>query len=144
MNILENARKLRKIIVMASESLDDTTALEAPELFPKWDGAKSYTAGDRVSYETKLYKAVSDIPSNNYTWTPNNTPALWSLVSKPSESGTIDNPITAEAGLTYQKDKYYSEGGKIYLCTREDTENGTTLYHLPSALVGVYFSEVTA
>ena len=33
----ERALKLRPVIEQASQSLDDTTALTAVELFPQWD-----------------------------------------------------------------------------------------------------------
>ena len=52
------------------------------------------------------------------------------------EPGTIDNPIAAEIGMIYYNGKYYIENGVIYLCNR-DSDNA--LYHMPSALVGVYF-----
>ena len=60
------------------------------------------------------------------------------------EDGTIDNPITAAAGMRYYKDLYYADGGKIYRCIRDDSNGqGTILQYLPSQLVGIYFEEVT-
>ena len=137
------AQELRALIKETPSTISDEAALCAKNLFAAWSGKNTYVAGDRVLYNNQLFKAVADISSNNETWTPDVTSTLWKLVSDPSEEGTIDNPITAEAGLTYEKDKYYSEGDKIYLCIREDAEDGTTLYYLPSHLVGVYFEEVT-
>lgn len=59
------------------------------------------------------------------------------------EDGTIDNPITAAAGMRYFKDKYYLDGGKIYKCIRDDSNGqGTILQYLPSQLVDIYFEEV--
>lgn len=59
------------------------------------------------------------------------------------EDGTIDNPITAAAGMRYFKDKYYLDGGKTYKCIRDDSNGqGTILQYLPSQLVGIYFEEV--
>lgn len=137
------AQELRTLAKNAPTKISDKAALFAKNLFPIWNAEDTYIAGDRVAYNKQLYKAIADIAANNETWTPDVTPTLWQLVSDPSEKGTIDNPITAEVGLLYEKDKYYSEGDKIYLCTREDTEDGTALYYLPSALIGVYFEEVT-
>lgn len=54
------------------------------------------------------------------------------------EQGTIDNPIPAASGMIYYREKYYSEGGKIYLCTR-DTE--IEIAYVPSQLIGIYFAE---
>lgn len=59
--------------------------------------------------------------------------------------GSKENPITAYAGMTYYKDKYYKEKENIYLCTRDsDSEpgSGIVLNYLPSQLVGIYFSLV--
>lgn len=54
------------------------------------------------------------------------------------ERGTIDNPIPAASGMIYYEGKYYSEGDKIYLCTR-DSE--IQIPYVPSQLIGIYFSE---
>ena len=56
-----------------------------------------------------------------------------------AEEGTLENPIVAQVGIVYYNGKYYIENDVIYLCTR-DSENA--LYHMPSALVGVYFQKV--
>jgi hypothetical protein len=53
------------------------------------------------------------------------------------ELGTMENPIPAEIGMVYYNGKYYIENDVKYLCTRD---SGNALYHMPSALVGVYFS----
>lgn len=50
--------------------------------------------------------------------------------------GTIDDPIPAVLNMRYELGKYYSEDGKVYLCTR-DTE--IPVAYLPSQLLGVYF-----
>ena len=44
-----------------------------------------------------------------------------------------------ETNMQYYKDKYYSEDGKLYLCTRD---SGIPLAYLPSQLVGQYFEVV--
>ena len=73
------------------------------------------------------------------------TSAHWEVVAKPEEEGTLSNPIAAEAGMRYYKDKYYKEGDKIYKCIRDDGNGqGTILYYTPSQLVGNYFEEVAA
>lgn len=63
---------------------------------------------------------------------------------EPSEDGTEDNPITAEAGTKYFKDKYYLDptDNGIYLCTRDRDDKpgeGIELGYLPSQLVSIYF-----
>ena len=88
-----------------------------------------------------LYKCYNAITANP-TWLPENTAAHWEPITV-GEDGTIDNPITAAAGMRYFKDKYYLDGGKIYKCIRDDSNGqGTILHYVPSQLVGIYFEEV--
>lgn len=66
---------------------------------------------------------------------------------EPTEDGTEFNPITAQAGMKYYKDKYYLDpsNNEVYLCIRDsDTEPGTgvELAYLPSQLVNIYFNWV--
>ena len=51
-------------------------------------------------------------------------------------------PNKKAACMRYRKNKHYKDGDKIYLCTRDDTGNGTILQYTPSQLVGIYFEEV--
>ena len=133
------AEQFRAKIEAAAGNLSDDDALNSIELFPVWSGFKDYAHGERCRYLGKLYRCYNPI-SANPTWTPDVTPAHWEEVTV-GEDGTIDNPITAAAGMRYYKDLYYRDGDKIYLCTRDDTGNGTILQYTPSQLVGIYFEE---
>ena len=77
MSYIDDARKMRPIIEMASASLDDKTASEAAELFPKLKGDGSLVkAGTRVNHNGVIKKAAVDLwdtVENN----PDNAPALW-------------------------------------------------------------------
>lgn len=77
------ARHLRKLIELASASLPDDQAWDAPELFPRWETNTDYAVGDRVSFGAELYKCVQAHKSQD-DWTPDKTPALWVLVDDPS------------------------------------------------------------
>lgn len=116
-------------------ALSDDAALIATELFEKWNPQKEYSEGDRFLYNGNLYRCKKKNPVNP-TWTPDVVYDYYEPVAKPTENGTIDKPITAVAGMEYEKGKYYADNGKIYLCVRSDV-----LYYLPSALVGNYFEE---
>lgn len=134
----------RAKIERAATKLTDEEALTSPELFEAWSG-RAYKAGERVTDGGVIYKAKQDIEANP-TWQPSLTPALWEPLAPPTETGTVDNPITAVAGMTYVTGLYYQEGDKLYICKRAGTPDGTeiTLYYLPSQLVGHYFEEVDA
>lgn len=61
------------------------------------------------------------------------------------DGSTKENPITAYAGMTYFKGKYYKDptDKKVYICTRDrDDQPGTgiALYYTPSKLVNIYFA----
>ena len=121
------------------QTLPDEVALENIALFPDWEVGKMLSVGDRVEHEGKLYKVIQAHTAQE-SWTPNLTPALFEPIDIVND-GTLENPIVAAAGMAYLKDKYYLDetDGKVYLCTRQDTDEGTVLHFMPSALVGVYF-----
>lgn len=115
-------------------------ALNYVALYPSWKIGKKLSVGDRIKYDNKLYKVVQAHTTQS-TWTPDLTPSLFEPIDVVNE-GTLENPIIAAAGMTYFKDKYYLDetDGKVYLCTRDDSNgNGTVLHFVPSALVGTYF-----
>lgn len=132
------AEAVRAEMAQVVETLSDEAAVIVPDLFPAWDGNRAYKAGERFLYNGNLYRCKADNPVNP-TWTPDVTHDYYEPVAKPNEDGTLTSPITAVAGMEYEEGKYYSENGKIYLCTRSEL-----LHFLPSALVGHYFEEVAA
>ena len=142
---LGKAKQLRKLIEDLATTLDDTTALTGIELFPKWQSGKSYSVGDRVQYNSILYRCVQVHASQN-DWTPDSTPAMWAVIDK-THAGTLDDPIPAARGMEYEYGKYYLDGedGKTYLCHRTgEAESGTVvLQYMPHELVGHYFVKVT-
>ena len=80
----EKARQLRAMIEKASVSLADEDALEAIELFPRWNEAKAYAIGDRVRYNDLLYKCLLD-HQDQASWTPDTATSLWVRVDNPAE-----------------------------------------------------------
>ena len=136
------AQSFRAKITVAAAKLTDKEPLDSIELFEPWSGYRNYVVGDRVRDGENLYRCYNAI-SANPTWLPENTAAHWEPITV-GEDGTIDNPITAAAGMRYYKDLYYADGGKTYKCIRDDSNGqGTILHYLPSQLVGIYFEEVT-
>lgn len=80
--LIERARALRKIIEKAAVSLDDETALTAPELFPQWEVGKAYSVGDRVRYG-ELYKVIQ-AHTSQADWTPDIAVSLFVKVADPA------------------------------------------------------------
>ena len=150
---MEEARRLRPLIEKAAQSLTDSEALVAVTLYPHWEelcklGQVEADAGFKFrGSDNELYKCRDANPKFQKDWVPGiNTSALYVRVADETESGTRDNPITADRGMEYIYSKYYKdpEDGKIYLCQREGAAEGETivLAYLPHELVGLYFVEV--
>ena len=75
------ALHLRNLIETLAATLDDATALTGIELFPLWiSSSKQYKVGDRVRYDSTLYKCVQAHTSQD-DWMPDVTPSLWVKVS---------------------------------------------------------------
>lgn len=75
--------RIRDMIEKAAAQLDDADALNALELFPKWQCTPpmSYTYGKRVvGADGKLYKCIQPHTSQS-DWPPETTTALWVLTS---------------------------------------------------------------
>ena len=78
------AHLLRNLIEKSSASLTDEEALTGIELFPHWSDEHEYIVGDRVSYDSTLYKCLTAHTSQE-SWTPNVSPSLWVRVDDPSQ-----------------------------------------------------------
>ena len=136
----ERAYKIVDAIKGIRATLTDEMALEYIALYPDWEVGKALKAGDRIEHEGRLYKVITE-HTTQADWTPDVTRTLFEPIDVINE-GTLTNPIIAAAGMCYFKDKYYLDetNGKIYLCTRDDSNgNGTVLQFMPNALVGTYF-----
>ena len=84
-NLIDLAIKLRPYIEKAAANLDDTDALEAVQLFPKWEANITYEKDDRVRYENILYRCLQ--PHNSQeSWTPLAAASLWAKVLIPDEN----------------------------------------------------------
>ena len=76
----EHAYKIRAMIEKASLSLTDEDALQAVELYPAWQAGTAYTVDERIRYNSTLYRCVQ-AHTSQADWTPDATPALWTVVS---------------------------------------------------------------
>lgn len=106
-----HARQLRAKIVKASESLTDTDALQAVELFDEWKPETAYTAQQRIRYEGKLYRC-EQAHTSQASWTPDITPALWTEVAEPGEIPVWKQPTGAQDA--------YMAGDKVYYPAKDD------------------------
>ena len=129
------------------QALPDTDAVEAKALAPEWDpNGVLYPVNYKVTQNDVLYKCLQEHTSQE-SWAPGVAPSLWTAIESGEHAGTLEDPIPVPetvqmAGMEYEKGKYYSESGTIYLMDRQGMEEGekVTLYFAPSALIGQYFS----
>lgn len=101
----EKAKLLRSIIEQAMISIEDETALNVIELFPNWKSNVSYSIGDRIQYNNKLYK-VNQSHTSQADWLPDKTSALYSEIAKPGEILPWKQPEGAHDA--------YQMGDKVY------------------------------
>ncbi len=125
--------KLRKIIELSVQSLEDETALQAVTLYPAWEADTAYETGYKVQYCDKLYRCIQ-AHTSQAGWEPETAASLWEVINE-THSGTIDDPIPYDGNMALQQGKYYVQNGVIYLCTR-DTVN--PVYAGLDELVGNY------
>ena len=92
---IERAVQLRPIIEQAAQSLDDKTASEAAELFPrlKQDGSLVRT-GTRIDWHGVVKRAAVDLWDTEQN-TPDNAPTLWEDLAYRHGYRIIPETITA-------------------------------------------------
>ena len=137
----ERAAQLRRASLLTAQGATDKQALQMPSLYDLWKTGVGYGGEDQPQIArrpgNKLYRCIQPHTAQA-GWEPENTPAMWEYIDV-EHAGTIDDPIPAAVNMICYAGKYYSEGEKLYLCTR-DSE--IPLAYLPSQLVGHYFEEV--
>ena len=107
---LSFVKKLRALIEEAAESLDDKDALEGAELFAKWDGAATYTAGYRVRYGGLLYRCLVGHTAQA-GWNPVDAPSLWARV-------LIEDPNTVPEWIQPGSTNGYMMGDRVRHCEK--------------------------
>lgn len=144
MTYTERALQLRPVMEQAAQSLEDSVALTAVELFPVWkelvkEGRK-VLKGFRFQHDGKLYRTEQPeyIFVNTYVPGTVGTESLFSKVDE-THAGTIENPIPYEKNMEIYEGLYYSQNGVVYLCIRD---SGQPLQHDLSDLLGNYVEAV--
>lgn len=107
------ARKLRAMIEKASVSLNDEDALQAVELYPAWQTGTAYAINDRIRHNSILYRCVQSHTSQA-DWTPDVTPALWTVVSLDEWPEWVQPTGAQDA---YRVGDKVSHNGKHWICT---------------------------
>ena len=132
--------QLRQRLEQMAQHIPEIEAYDAVWLYPEWTESGSYTAGKVWQHDGLLWRCRQDHTGQAGYEPSVNTASLWELIPRPGESGTLENPIAYSSGMALEKDKYYSQGGVVYLCIRG---SGIPVYADLSALVGNYVEVVS-
>lgn len=145
---MAEAREKRKLLEKAVQSLDNSTSLRMAEFYPQWKdliGTTVDKAGFKFTHKGALYKTIPEQHTFQADWVPGEgTESIYTRIDE-THAGTLTDPIPAKTNMLYEKGKYYIEDGTIYLCTRDDSIDGTgtILQYLPSALISLYFEAIS-
>lgn len=119
-------------------AVDDATALRMVAYYPAWTAGTAYAAGDRLVYNGDLYKVLQAHTSQD-TWLPGaGTESLYARIDEQHDGSKYD-PIPYSGNMALENGKYYSQGGKTYLCNRD---TGNPVYNALAELVGLYVEKV--
>jgi len=131
----------RLLSLMANTmTVADADALQVKSVYPQWSTliGKAVAKGDRMQYGGKLWKVVQAHTVAAEHAPGKGTESLYTEIVE-SAKGTKDDPIPYDNNMELFKDKYYSQDGVIYHCTRD---TGQPVYNPLSALVGLYVEKV--
>lgn len=118
-SIIERARQLRAQSEVNASTMEDETAIEYPELFPKWNEDRSYAVGARVRYDGVLYKCLTAHTAQP-EWNPADAPSLWARVlpgQGGTEIGVWEQPGSTNGYMTGDRVYYPDADGDIYEST---------------------------
>ena len=99
-------------LVKLRDLATDEQALTVPALYPAWRSGVTYTAGQRLLYNSVLYKVLQDHTSQE-TWTPEAAPSLFAKVLIPDET-VIPEWEQPDSTNPYMKGDRVKHNGKTW------------------------------
>ena len=120
-------------------SLTDEEALSVKSVYPEWETlvGKTVKKDEKMQYGGRLWKVLQEHTVQEQ-WKPGTgTESLYTEISE-THAGTLEDPIPYSGNMELEAGKYYSQGGKVYHCTR-DTE--IPVYAGLAELLGIYVEE---
>lgn len=148
--LYERAMRTRSAMDVASDALDDSTAIDAIDIFRTYeslveeynaDNTKKYEKGYRFRYGDRLLKTEQPITIFDGIFPPvAGTESMYSEVSKPDAGFTVDSPIEYNNNMELIEGMYYAQSGITYVCTRS---TGVPVYNNLSDLINIYVNVVS-
>ena len=110
----KQARAMRAIIEANSRQATDEEAVNAPYIFPAWDGSGvNYETGDRVQYEGAAYKVLQAHTSQE-AWTPDAAVSLFAKILIPDPE-VIPDWVQPESTNPYMRGDKVRHNGKTWI-----------------------------
>ena len=138
--VQEQILKAQKLIMKTQVDVQNSTALEIPDLFPNFVDmiGEAVKKGNILKYMGKLYRVRQD-HTVLLIYTPGiETASLYEVIDK-EHDGTINDPIPYTPPMEIFNSKYYTQNSVLYRCTRD---SGQALTHNLADLVGTYVEVV--
>lgn len=114
-----------KLYVQKATDIADAEALAMPDMFRTWE--EVLEAGEALEANTvlrigrQLYRVVQQVtPQAHQRPDGEGMLAVYRPIDQ-SHAGTLEDPIPFVYGMDAEGGKYYSYGGKIYLCNADMT-----------------------
>lgn len=122
-------------LVINSIPMSNNEALKRKKSFPVWkEDLGEIKQGEKYQCDDLLWECIKG-HTTQANWKPSlETASLWKVVNEEHE-GTIDDAIPYTPPMELFLDKYYTQNGVLYRCTRD---SGIPLSHDLSTLVGLY------
>lgn len=127
-----------------AQAFSDSDALKVKSIYEKWEELvkRNFTAkvkDFKFTHEDILYKTLKENQNFQAQWVPGQgTESIFIRIDE-EHTGTKEDPIPYHVNMEVFKDKYYTEEGILYRCTRD---SGQALHNKASELVGHYFEIV--
>ena len=110
----KQARAMRAIIEANSRQATDEEAVNAPYIFPAWDGnGVNYETGDRVQYGGAAYKVLQAHTSQE-AWTPAAAVSLFAKILIPDPE-VIPDWVQPESTNPYMRGDKVRHNGKVWI-----------------------------
>lgn len=114
-----------KLYVQKATDIPDEQALEMPDLFYTWDevleAGELLEANTILNLDGQLYRVVQAVtPQAHQRPDGEGMLAIYRPIDK-AHAGTQEDPIPFVYGMDTEQGKYYSSGGKVYLCNQTMT-----------------------
>lgn len=129
---------IAKLLTMTvnTMTLTDSEALAVKSVYPDWGTliGKAVKKDEKMQCDGKLWKVLQDHTVQEQYRPGSGTESLYTEIVE-SAAGTLEDPIPYDNNMELEQGKYYSQDGKVYLCTR-----GTEIpvYNPLKDLIGIY------